>query len=112
MLCEAAAAAGGRRGRGAAGRGRAAGPPAAQPRRRDGGHPRGDRGVLSHCRFKNRCTEYVSEYGMKWMGGGAERQCGRAGPRLGFGRIVVSVIVSSGPEGLLASSVNAPVNID
>ena len=34
--------------------------------------------VRSHCRFRKRGPEYVSEYGMKWMSGGAERQCDRA----------------------------------
>jgi hypothetical protein len=35
------------------------------------------RRVRSHCRFRNRGTEYVTESGMKWMSGGAKRQCGR-----------------------------------
>jgi hypothetical protein len=35
-------------------------------------------GIRSHCRFRNRSTEYVSESGMKWMSGGTKRQCGRA----------------------------------
>jgi hypothetical protein len=49
-------------------------------------------GVRSHCRFRNRGAEYVSESGItwmsgaeyviesgvKWMRGGAKRQCGRA----------------------------------
>jgi hypothetical protein len=35
-------------------------------------------GVRSRCRFRNRGTEYVSESGMKWMGGGTKRQCDRA----------------------------------
>jgi hypothetical protein len=44
-----------------------------------GGPPR----VRSHCRFRNRGTDYISESGMKWMSGGAKRQCDRAlGPPL------------------------------
>jgi hypothetical protein len=39
---------------------------------------RGRPGVRSHCRFRNRGTEYVSEYGIKWISGGAKRQCDRA----------------------------------
>ena len=34
--------------------------------------------VRSHCRFKNRGTEYVSESVMKWMSGGTKRECDRA----------------------------------
>jgi hypothetical protein len=34
--------------------------------------------VRSHCRFRNRGTEYASEYGMKWMSGCTKRQCDRA----------------------------------
>ena len=34
--------------------------------------------VRSHCRFRKRGAEHVSEYGMKWMSGSAERQCDRA----------------------------------
>jgi hypothetical protein len=34
--------------------------------------------VRSHCRVRNRCTEYDSDPGIKWMGGGTERQCDRA----------------------------------
>ena len=30
--------------------------------------------VRSHCRFRNRGTEYVSEYGIKWMSGSTTRQ--------------------------------------
>jgi hypothetical protein len=30
----------------------------------------------SHCRLRNRGTEYVREY-VKWMSGGAKRQCDR-----------------------------------
>jgi hypothetical protein len=52
-------------------------------------------GVRSHCRFRSRGTEYVRESGMKWMSGGAKRQCGRAqtvpigrrSPRLLHGRL-------------------------
>ena len=36
------------------------------------------RRVRSHCRFRNRGTEYVSEFGIKWLSGGAKRQCDRA----------------------------------
>jgi hypothetical protein len=35
----------------------------------------------SHCRFRNRGTEYVSESSMKWMSGGTKRQCDRTLPR-------------------------------
>jgi hypothetical protein len=38
------------------------------------------RRVRSHCRFRNRGTEYVREYGMKRMNGGTKRQCDRALP--------------------------------
>ena len=34
--------------------------------------------VRSHCRFRNRGTEYVSEYGIKWTRGSLKRQCDRA----------------------------------
>ena len=34
--------------------------------------------VRSHCRFRNRGTEYVSGSCIKWIGGGAKRQCDRA----------------------------------
>ena len=34
--------------------------------------------VRSYCHFRNRYTEYVSYSGMKWMSGGAKRQCDRA----------------------------------
>ena len=34
--------------------------------------------VRSNFRFRNRGTEYVSEYGVKWKRGGAKRQCDRA----------------------------------
>ena len=40
-------------------------------------------GVRSRCRFRNRGTDSLSEYGMKWMSGGTRRQCDRtlsAGP--------------------------------
>ena len=40
--------------------------------------PQNAPGFRSHCRFRNRGTEYVSKSGMKWMSGGAKRQCGRA----------------------------------
>jgi hypothetical protein len=42
--------------------------------RREARQPR----VRSHCRFRHGCTEYVSESGVKWMGGGTKRQCDRA----------------------------------
>ena len=29
----------------------------------------------SHCRFRNRGTEYFSESGVKWMSGSTKRQC-------------------------------------
>jgi hypothetical protein len=35
-------------------------------------------GVRSHCRFRKRGSEHVSDSGMKWVGGGAKRRCGRA----------------------------------
>ena len=38
-----------------------------------GGHHR----VRSHCRFRNRVTDSLSEYGMKWMSGSTKRQCDR-----------------------------------
>ena len=34
--------------------------------------------VRSHCRFRNRGTEYVRTFVMEWMGGGTSRQCDRA----------------------------------
>ena len=34
--------------------------------------------VRSHCRFRNRGTEYVSKTEIKWMSGGAKRPCDRA----------------------------------
>ena len=40
---------------------------------RTGSRPR----VRSHCRFRNRGTEYVSDSGMKRMSGGTKRPCGR-----------------------------------
>jgi hypothetical protein len=46
------------------GRARTAAPPRARPRRR----------------FRNRGTKCVSEPGIKWMGGGAKRRCGRVVP--------------------------------
>jgi hypothetical protein len=53
----------------------------AQPRTPDadaahgsGAEPR----VRSHCRFRKRCTEYVSDSGIKWVNGSTERQCDRA----------------------------------
>ena len=30
--------------------------------------------VPSHCRFRNRCTEYVSESGIKWMSGSSTKR--------------------------------------
>ena len=30
-----------------------------------------------HCRFRNRGTDSLSEFGIKWMGGSTKRQCGR-----------------------------------
>ena len=33
--------------------------------------------VRSHCRFRKRCTEYISESGIKWMSGCTKRQCDR-----------------------------------
>jgi hypothetical protein len=32
-------------------------------------------GVRSHCRFRSRGTDYVSEAGVEWMNGGAKRPC-------------------------------------
>jgi hypothetical protein len=59
---------------GAAGRERGEGPALA-----DGGLlPRQGPRVRSHCRFRNRGTEYVSESGKKWMQGSTKRQCDRA----------------------------------
>jgi hypothetical protein len=34
--------------------------------------------VRSHCRFRNRSTEYVRESGVEWMSGSTKRQCDRA----------------------------------
>jgi hypothetical protein len=34
--------------------------------------------VRSHCRFRNRGTDYLGESGMKWMSGCTKRQCDRA----------------------------------
>jgi hypothetical protein len=46
------------------------------------GSPLAQRGatprVRSHCRFRSRGTEYVGEYGIKWMRGSTKRQFGRA----------------------------------
>jgi hypothetical protein len=42
-------------------------------RRRRGCRPR----VRSHCRFRNRAADYLSEYGMKCLSGGTKRQCNR-----------------------------------
>jgi hypothetical protein len=39
--------------------------------------------VRSHCRFRNRVTEHVSESGIKWMWGLTKRQCDRAPPHRG-----------------------------
>jgi hypothetical protein len=36
--------------------------------------------VRSHYCFRNRGTEYVRKYGMKWMSGSTKRQCDRALP--------------------------------
>ena len=43
-----------------------------------GEHLFGRRRARLHCCFRKRGAEHVSEYGMKWMSGGAERQCDRA----------------------------------
>ena len=40
--------------------------------------PQNAPGVRSHCRFRNRGTEYVSEPGMKWMNDSTKRECDRA----------------------------------
>jgi hypothetical protein len=48
--------------------------PAAAPSRSGEGRRR----VRSHCRCRNRGTEYVSESGVKWFSGSTERQCDRA----------------------------------
>ena len=45
-------------------------------RRRRRSSPR----VRPHCRFRNRGTDYISESGIKWMGGSTKRQCARALP--------------------------------
>ena len=34
--------------------------------------------VRSHCRFRDRGTEYGNKSGIKWMSGGTKRQCDRA----------------------------------
>jgi hypothetical protein len=34
--------------------------------------------VRSHCRFRNRSTEYVRKFDMKWISGSTKRQCDRA----------------------------------
>jgi hypothetical protein len=46
----------------------------------DRGEPRADLVFGRICRFRDRGTEYVRESGMKWMSGGARRQC-EASPR-------------------------------
>jgi hypothetical protein len=49
------------------------------PRTTAGAAPPAPR-VRSHCRFRNRGTDYVREYGMKWMSFSTKRQCDRALP--------------------------------
>jgi hypothetical protein len=34
--------------------------------------------VRSHCRFRNRGTEYVRDFGIKWMSSSTKRRCDRA----------------------------------
>ena len=34
--------------------------------------------VWSHCRFRDRCTEYVRKTSIKWMSGSTKRHCDRA----------------------------------
>ena len=36
--------------------------------------------VRSHCRFRNRGTEYVGNSGVKWMGSNIKRPCNRSSP--------------------------------
>ena len=43
-----------------------------------GGRRRPGARVRSHCRFRYRGTEYVSESGIKWMSGRTKPECGRA----------------------------------
>ena len=52
----------------------ASAPPQLQPALWCGCPPR----VRSHCRFRHRGTEYVSESGIKWMSGSTKRQRDRA----------------------------------
>jgi hypothetical protein len=47
---------------------------------------RARRRARSNCQFRNRGTDYISESGMKWMSGGARRQCDRALARCRRGR--------------------------
>jgi hypothetical protein len=59
-----------------------------RPGRGDARRPAGR--VRSHCRFRNRGTEYVSESGIKWMRAGTKRRCGARGPagwERGLGRV-------------------------
>jgi hypothetical protein len=42
--------------------------------------------VRSHCRFRNRGIEYVSESGVKWMSGSTKRQCDQTLPEVPSGR--------------------------
>ena len=50
--------------------------------------------VRSHCRFRDRGTEYASEPGVKWRSDGTKRQCGRALTRLPAGRQTPGTISS------------------
>jgi hypothetical protein len=86
QLREAAARPAARRGacHGSAGGYRAV-PPGVPARRRPVPVDEGRAGILkalarvrSHCRFRNRGTEYVSESGVKRMNGSRKRQCERA----------------------------------
>ena len=52
----------------------------------------------SHCRFRTRGTEYVSEFGigMKWMSGSTERQCDRTLGALMRGFVSGKVLIATG----------------
>ena len=64
-----------------------------------GGLKTADDGALrprSHCRFRTRGTEYVSEFVMKWMSGSTERQCDRTLGALMRGFVSGKVIATGG----------------
>jgi hypothetical protein len=59
--------------------------------------------VQSHCRFRKRGTEYVSESGIKWMSGGAKRQCDRALVPTNRWRFSVRGIVGAARSGVASA---------